>query len=455
VASRLILITRTLTAAALLSPADLGAYTLALTVAVAADAGLNPGFYDAMLARIPRTQLLEATRTIWSLMIVRGLLIAGLVVAVAHVLQAWTGITQVTTVAPGFAIGLAAKSAINPQMVVDQRDGDVRAITRLQLAGHGTEMASLLILLTINPQPQFASLAFAIGHVTALIISLVVLPIALPKLEIAPLRTHLSFARRRTAANTLWTVGSQSDEVVGARWLGAVAVGQYGVAYRLANTAASESIALLFMLLLPRLAREADSSDSAGLISVAYLGAVTTSALGVLAFTMPIALRQLLGEDWIGLGPAIGVLCIGAALRLIGAQIAVIATAHGHAIVDVVLQATRAAVLVMALITIKPDTATSLAIVSTAALVASLPMTLISAAKCGVACYVKVAFKLGPQAIGLALIVIAAASHGLTEPWRSGLAIAGSSAGIAACIVYGHKLLLTLEKLTTIEKRRP
>lgn len=292
----------------MLTPADFGLVAIAMTLVQICEA----------IFELPVVQILvrseEITHpllhTAFTLGTLRGLLLGGVLVALAWPFAALYGDARLATLICFLALAPIFRGLISPAMVHFVRRMDFRPDVATEMTGKAVALIAA------------AAVAFATHSYWAIATASVVSPLfmVITSYALAPLRPRLRLAQWQVFARFLtWTSASQlfmalnwqADRLILARFVPRAALGVFSMATDLANLPDQALLKPTMRTLLPALTHK--RSDRAGLTQ-AYLAltccicamiAPVVIALSTLAEPV---VRLVLGERWLGVAPCLAVL---------------------------------------------------------------------------------------------------------------------------------------------------
>jgi O-antigen/teichoic acid export membrane protein len=292
----------------MLTPSDFGLVAIAMTLVQICEA----------IFELPVVQILvrsnEVTvpllHTAFTLGTLRGLLLGGVLVALAWPFAALYGDPRLAPLICFLALAPIFRGLISPAMVYFVRRMEFRPDVATEMVGKAVALCAA------------AAVAMATHSYWAIATASVISPLfmVITSYALAPLRPRIRFAQWKVFARFLtWTSASQlfmalnwqADRLILARFVPRAALGVFSMASDLANLPDQALLKPTMRTLLPALTHKRD--NRAGLID-AYLAltccicamvAPVAIALSVLA--EPIV-RLVLGEKWLGVAPCLAVL---------------------------------------------------------------------------------------------------------------------------------------------------
>lgn len=307
-AVRLLGFLNTIVLARLLAPEDFGLVAVAVTAMQ-----LLQGFSDVGVGQAV-VRFRDAGRreldTLFTLGVLRGVLVAGLLAVAAPFAAAFFGDPRLFWVFLGVAVYPLAVGLANPKFFEFERDLDFSrefwATTLNKLAGVGVSVA-----VAVAFRSYWAIiLGLVVGGLVQLVLSYV----------LRPYRPRLSFAAfDRVFAFTSWLAGvsffaalnNKIDALIVARLLGQSNAGAFYIGVQLSDLPGTELAATVARAIFPgfsSLEGRSEAMRRTYLGGVAALGAAALPASLGFAFVAADLIPLMLGERWLGAVPVIQIL---------------------------------------------------------------------------------------------------------------------------------------------------
>ena len=324
--NRLVILGLTLVLARLLTPADFGVVTAALTVIAILDAALDLGVGAAVIAD-QETGVSRRTRTAFSLNLAISALVAAVGALCAPLIAAlFAAESQTAVFALIFAYPLF-RGAGQVNDAVLKRDLRFRRRTLVDLARAGVRVAvSVPLALTVGGPLSIAA-GIVASELVAMLLLWALVPIR-PALRAEPgvARSLLGFGGQVTAIRVLGSLRGNLDYVVVGAALGTTALGLYGIGYKLPELVIENVLWIFSGVALSAYARASAGGTDALLAAMlkatrllALYGLAAGTALAVVARD---AIPVLFSAQW---DPAV----LPAALIALSLGVASIAWASG------------------------------------------------------------------------------------------------------------------------------
>lgn len=352
VGARSAVLARTVVVARLLSPQAFGLMGVAQFILEGFDACTQLGHSSALVYRQER--LAAAYDTAWVMAILRGLLLAGLVVLAAPYVAAFYGQPQLAAMLPVIALGLAVQGLGNVHLAEYQRDLDFKRLALLRQA------AAALDLVVV------AALAWWLRSAWALVIGSVAsyatksaLSFALqrrwprPRFRLGVARELAGYGKFVTGASAVTFLSTQLDNAIVGKLLGMQALGFYVLAYSLANMPYNYVTHVVSKVMFPTysaIQHEPERLRAAFLKVLEATATLTIPAAVLLAVLSPHIVSVVYGRKWLPMAVALQILCLQGVLRALAAAAAPLFLATGRPQYDFYLNLLRLAVMLATIV---------------------------------------------------------------------------------------------------------
>jgi len=299
--------------ARLLTPDDFGLIGIALLVLTGLQRFSNLGFTAALIQR-REDDVDRYLDTAWTLQIVRGILLAGIVVAVAGPAANFFDTPAVREILLVVAVIPVLAGLENPGVVYFQKDLEFH-----KQFVHLVSTSLLYVVVTVT-------LAFAWGSVWALVAGKVAAEVGMFVVSyvLHDYRPSLAFDREAaleligygkwlTAAGVVYFLADEGDDFVVGALLGATALGFYRLAYRVALMPATEVTSVVSTVMFPAYSK---LQDDLGAVRDAFfrtiqLTTAITFPMGVgIIVVAPLFVETVLGAQWTPMVGALQVLSV-------------------------------------------------------------------------------------------------------------------------------------------------
>lgn len=328
----------TIILARLLTPSDFGLVAMATLVAGMVEILAQFGF-DSFLMRRKEEPAPEAYSSIWTLTVLRGFAIAGVLAGLA----AWASDLFTEPRLEPLIYVLAASAVIegfqNVFMVQYQRNLNFRFEFGFQVAKKVVMLMTTLTLAAIYHSYWALMAGIVVSRIFGVAISYLLCKDR-PRFTLVGAGEAFSFSKWIMLANLIFYIRNSADQWLIGRLLAPSALGIYLLGKEIAELPTTELVHPIQRSLLPGFARLADDLES---MRRAYLRAYGTvlqigAPLGVgLALVAEPLVRCLLGEKWLAVAPILQILGYYGALRVASSAAGAVYLAMGKPQLDAYL----------------------------------------------------------------------------------------------------------------------
>ena len=313
---------RSVTLARLLAPEDFGLFTMALTIVVAANSLTTIGLDRTIIANKfqTRDELKLHLDTMWSAELIRGVVVALLILVSAFPMVRFYGQAQLKFILPVLACASLVQGLQNIGLVLLRKEISFGRIFWFELA---TNLAGVVLTIALAAVLHDVwALVFGLLLTTALgtVLSYVFHP-SRPSLKFdrVALKRAADFGKFAIVFAVASYVSNMADNIVVGRLLGTAALGNYSLAFNIASAPIVVVIFSLTAVLLPAYA-EINSQDPTQLES-AFTKAFNLTLVIMLAIALPFFLfaeqivELLFGRRWTTAGSVLTILALVIPLR--------------------------------------------------------------------------------------------------------------------------------------------
>jgi teichuronic acid exporter len=386
IALQLISLAKGILVARLLGPSDLGAFFLVTAVVGALEIASHPGLEDALIdSSDERSRLWQAT---WTLLLVRGAVISGLLVMLAGPISSWLNAPEVAAMLRVVALVPLLRGFTSLSLAWTRRRVDLRPSAKTELVANLVETVLGLALVAATGSPWALVAAMLCGTAARTVWSFRYAGFS-PKLLFAwaDVRPLFAFSKWRFVSNLLYYVSVRADDLLVGRYLGRGALGNYRSAYRLANLPTTEIVSVLEQVAFPALAQRAKDSPASAITAYHRYLLLTCGLAGPLAAVVA-ALAQpivatLLGSAYAAAATPLAIMCVAGYLRAVVSTAGSLVLGLGRPQLDTLMSSARAVVLVVAIVALAPHGIVGAAIASLLSLVVTIPLWLVALAIVG------------------------------------------------------------------------
>jgi lipopolysaccharide exporter len=297
---RILLIARTVVLARLLAPDDFGVMAVATLSMLFLERVSRSGISQALIQR--RGDIGPYLNTAWTLQIVRGLAMAGILVLAAPWISEFFRIPETLQVLRVVSISVALKGFVNIAVVTFAKDLRFDKLFIYQMGSRGTDIVASIVAAFVLRSVWALVIGVLVNAVMQVILSYVISEFR-PRLEWVweYVKQLLNFGKWIFVSQILGFASGNLDDIVVGRMLGAESLGFYRMAYNFSQSIATEVTAVTYQVAFPTYSK---LQAAAGKLHDAYLGTVHLVAfigfpiaIGII-LVAPDLTFGLLGDKW-------------------------------------------------------------------------------------------------------------------------------------------------------------
>lgn len=351
IAERLFGFARTVVLARLLAPEDFGLFGLALLALSTLEVFSQTGFQQALIQR--RGDVRAYLDTAWTVQVVRGALLAGVLVAAAPYVAAFFDEPRATPLLRVLAASAFLQGWTNVGVVHFRKDLEFRKQFAYQFSGTLADLTVAVSAALVFRSAWALIAGLVAGSAVRAVASYVVHPYR-PRLRFdrAHARGLYTFGRWVFASSIVVFLATQGDDIFLGKVLGATALGLYQVAFRISNLAATEITHVVSQVTFPAYAKLQGRPAQLRQAFLRTLEATTAVSIPVTAGLLLLApdfVRLLLGAKWMPMVPVLQILAVSGLIRSIAATGGSLFQAVGRPQLDFWMNAARVAVMAAAI----------------------------------------------------------------------------------------------------------
>ena len=310
----------TMILARLLIPADFGIVALATSLAALLDALFEFGFDLALIHR--QTNDRKHYDSAWTLSVLRGVITALLLLAIAKPMATLYGDPRLMPVMMWLAVAALASGFQNVGIVEFRRelqfDFEFRLLVRSKI------VAFLVTISLAWYLRDYRALVFGIiaGKLTMLALSYAMHPFR-PWFSLAAGREFLHFSKWLCLDNIVTAIKTRSDTFIVGKIAGADSLGFYALAYEISNLTSTELVAPISRVLFPGFAKMAGDRQRLawGFVeSLAVIVFIAAPMAAGIALVSEHVVAIFLGAKWAPVVPLIQILTLYGLLSLTSAN---------------------------------------------------------------------------------------------------------------------------------------
>lgn len=310
----------TMILARLLIPADFGIVALATSLAALLDALFEFGFDLALIHR----QTADRTHydSAWTLSVLRGLVTAVLLLAIAVPMGALYGDARLVDVMMWLAVAALASGFQNVGIVEFRRELQFDAEFRLLVRAKIVAFLVTIALAWIWRDYRALVAGIIAGKLTGLALSYAMHPFR-PRFSLKAGRDFLHFSKWLCLDNIVTAIKTRSDTFVVGKIAGAESLGVYALAYEISNLTSTELVAPISRVLFPGFAKIAQDRQRLawGFVeSLAVIVFIAAPMAAGIAMVSDYVVMIFLGAKWAAAIPLIQILTLYGLLSLTSAN---------------------------------------------------------------------------------------------------------------------------------------
>ncbi|MEM9627255.1 MAG: lipopolysaccharide biosynthesis protein [Pseudomonadota bacterium] len=427
--------------ARLLVPEDFGLVAMAMIFVGAIDIFSEFNFDVALI------QKQSADRadydTAWTMSIIRGVVVAGLLLALALPAAEWLDEPRLAAVVAALSLAPLLTSFQNIGIVDFRKSLDFRRDFLFMASGKVVAVI-VTVCLAIIFRNYWALVGGMIGGRLYRVAASYVMHPYRPRLSLQRWRALFAFTKWLLAHNILLYFRNRTDRLVVGKMLGAATLGLYTLAFDLANLVTSELIAPIRRALFPGYAKL--SGDLAHMRAMfvdifaltLWVGAPIPIGIGLLAGPL---IGLLLGDGWEGVVPITQLLVIGGFAALLSSGSQPVYLASGRPEIQTYLMAASVVLLLPAIIIgvgVMGAIGAAIALVLVQTLIAIVDIVIVMS-------FLRVDVRdliLSCWRTIIALGLMAATVHGITRAWPDDIGAIGAASLLMIAATAGASVYL-------------
>lgn len=299
--------------ARLLDPADFGLMGIALLTLTALKRFSKLGFDEALIQK-PSTDVDSYLNTYWSMETIRGLVLAGLVVAGAPYVAAFFGEPRAEPILRAIAVTPLLLGLKNPGVIYFQKDLDFHKQFVYTMSGSTMNFVVATAFALATRSVWALVFGYIASDAARLLVSYVIHGFRpRPELDLGVARDLFGFGKWMTGSGIVYFLINQGDDAVVGWALTAASLGFYQVAYRFAKAPATELSQIISSVAFPAYSKLQDDIPT---LRAAFFRTfqITTliafpMAVGI-AVVAPTFVEAFFGEEWMPMVPVMQLVAI-------------------------------------------------------------------------------------------------------------------------------------------------
>lgn len=321
IAERLLGLARTVVLARLLAPKDFGLFGLAMLAFSALETFSQTGLEAALIHK--KDDVRSYLNTAWTVQIIRGLALAGILAAGAPFVAGFFGEPKAAMLLRVLALGELAKGFTNTGVVVFRKELEFHKQFIYMLFGTLADFAVAIIAALLLQDALALAYGLLAGNAMRMLLSFLVCPYhPKPHLDVNKIRDLHGFGKWIFASSILVFLLNHGDDVLVGKLLGATALGLYQMAYAISNLPATEITHVVSQVMFPAYSKLQDQLPKlrkAYSQTLQFIALVSFPIAGGIAFLAPGLTRLFVGKQWMPMVSALQILAVWGLSRSIAA----------------------------------------------------------------------------------------------------------------------------------------
>jgi len=293
--------------ARVLSPADLGVFGLAAILILLAEVFTETGINTFLIQN--KDPISKYLNTAWVTSIVRGLIIGGILAALAWPLSVFYADSSLLALILGASLVPVMRGFINPSVILWQKELSFRkeALFRALLFSVELGVGIPLAFAWKNPLGLMVGILVSAAVETALT-HLLIAPRPQLQWNVQRFREVFGFGRWHNLNTIFAFLGQTTDDMIVGKILGSGNLGYYQTAFNIAQTSTndlSDSVASSMYPIYARLHDDVPRLKKAVVFSILPTALLLAAGCVVIVLLAEPAIRIALGEQWLPVIPAL------------------------------------------------------------------------------------------------------------------------------------------------------
>lgn len=312
---------RTLVLARLLAPEDFGLMGIALLAMSALESFSQTGISHALIQK--NEDIKEYLDTAWTIQVIRGLIIAGILFFGAALVGTFFGEPNAVPLTRALALSEIFKAFTHIGVVYFQKELEFHKQFVYQLSGTLADLLVSIPAAIILRNPWALVYGLLAGNFVRLIFSFIV---SVQKLSVSINRKYckqlINFGKYIFLQSIVLFLLTQGDDAFVGRYLGAAALGVYQLGYRIANITATELTHVISSITFPAYSKLQNNQKKLRKALKETLNLTSFFAFpiaGGIFILAPEFTRLFLGEQWLEVIPIIRILVLEGLMRSLAA----------------------------------------------------------------------------------------------------------------------------------------
>lgn len=316
-------VVRTVFLARLLSPDDFGLFGIGLLILTIVNAVSNPGFRSAVV-HYRDVRVSEVLGVLWSVSLLRGLLLAALICTTSGVAASFFSEPDVELVVRALAAVPLIGSLENPAIVELRRDVRLKGTVLPRMASSIVNLGVALPVAAVTGSVWALVWGFVAGKTAAVAASYWVRPWR-PRLEFdgQVFRKLFSYGKWLTGGSILHLIYNNGDDLAVGKLLGSDELGLYRLAYSISNMPADYVTRLVGQVAFPtfsELQHQPEQLREAYERTLLLVSSLSIPMAVGIFLMAPEVVEHVLGAKWLPMVPALRLLAAWGLIRSLGAN---------------------------------------------------------------------------------------------------------------------------------------
>ena len=342
---------RVVVVARIVEPGDIGLIGMAALAITLVRVLTETGLQQALIHRQEESR--DTLDTAWTVLLIRNLVIAAIVAAGAGLVAGFFDEPRAAAVVRVTSIVLVLEAFTNIAAVMFQKRLDFRRQALYLGGGEIVEFVVTIVLAIVLRNVWALVYGWVAGAGARAIFSYVAEP-RMPRLRMSGpvLRDLINYGKWMTASSILVYALLHGDNLIVGRFLGAIALGFYQIAFTVSNLPATAISHVISSVMFPAYSTLQDNRPRLGRLYLRSLRATAVLSVPVATLTVAvadIAVPVLLGDKWTPAVPVVQILCAYGLMRSLGATTGTVFLGIGRPDIRVRIQSVQLAIFVAAI----------------------------------------------------------------------------------------------------------
>jgi len=350
VVDRLLKITRLVVLARILSPDDFGILGIAL-LSISVIKQLSTLGLNAALIQRKQENIDPFLNTVWSVKVIRSLLIFVTLFAAAPVIAGVFSEPRASPVLRVLGLSIVLKSLVNPAIVYFEKNLEFHKQFFFTITGSIVNLVVTVVAALLLGNVWALVYGAIAGGLTNLVVSYLIDRYRpRPEIKRDAIAEVVNFGKWLWASGIVVFIATQGDDAFVGWYLTAASLGLYQMAFRLSNTPATEVSNVISRVMFPAYSKLQDDTEAlreAFLKTIRLVFIVTVPMSVGIVLVAPEFTRIVLGKQWMPMVPAMQIMAIAGLLRAVAGTGGAIFKGAGIPRYDFWMNSTRAGTILL------------------------------------------------------------------------------------------------------------